>query len=328
MALKPTLRKLTNTNSYQDHRVHIIRRIQKELDHKLVVYTASPYHPVPMIMQHDIAPLEDQLRTTGSSKKGILMINSPGGNGDAAEKILCMCRKRFSESFKVIVPDYAKSAATMIALGADEILMGYLSELGPIDPQFSSGLMEPNIPARSFIDGLDMIRTNVTKNGDPIELYYPMISKLRPETIARAESAIEGAREFAEKWLKNYQLSGDKKQAEKVAKWLSDGKKYKSHGKVLNVEECKNELKLNVVEIDKGTSLWTDIWELYCRHLVFLQRRNNVAKIFENDKLSTSLNIQIGKIEGKTPSDAKMMGVSNVEEKSKESEQSVKKIEK
>jgi ClpP class serine protease len=35
----------------------------------------------------------------------------------------------------VVVPDQAKSAATLIALGADEILMGPASDLGPIDPQ-------------------------------------------------------------------------------------------------------------------------------------------------------------------------------------------------
>jgi len=62
------------------------------------------------------------------------MINSPGGNADVAEKMIRMCRQRF-QTFNIIVPDYAKSAATMIALGSDKIMMGYLAELGPIDPQ-------------------------------------------------------------------------------------------------------------------------------------------------------------------------------------------------
>ena len=302
MAHKPILKKLVNVNSYLEHRQHIIRRIQKALDHQLVVYTASPYHPVSSIMKHDIPPLEDLLRTVDPTKKGILMINSQGGNGDTAEKILCMCRKRFSESFKVIVPDYAKSAATMIALGADEILMGYLSELGPIDPQFSSGIGGPMTPARSFIDGLDMIRKNVKENEDPIELYYPMINKLKPETIAQAESAIEGAREFAEKWLKLTQLSHNLRHATQVAKWLSDGKKYKSHGKVLNFEECKSILKLNVTEIEKESSLWNDIWELYCRHIMHLQGNSQAAKIFENAKVSNTIMINVGKIVPVQPS--------------------------
>jgi ClpP class serine protease len=49
-----------------------------------------------------------------------------------------MCRTHLAgtdQKLRVIVPNIAKSAATLFALGADEILMGYLSELGPIDPQ-------------------------------------------------------------------------------------------------------------------------------------------------------------------------------------------------
>lgn len=39
----------------------------------------------------------------------------------------------------VIVPDQAKSAATLLALGAHQILMGPTSDLGPVDPQFQLG---------------------------------------------------------------------------------------------------------------------------------------------------------------------------------------------
>ena len=66
-----------------------------------------------------------------------LLLQSPGGDIDKAENIVYMCRNRFS-SFRVIVPESAKSAATLIALAADSIIMGYTSELGPIDPQIEA----------------------------------------------------------------------------------------------------------------------------------------------------------------------------------------------
>ena len=48
----------------------------------------------------------------------------------------------------------------MMCLGADKIMMGYLAELGPIDPQITlSG--NPPTPARSLIDGLEMVRSNI-----------------------------------------------------------------------------------------------------------------------------------------------------------------------
>src|SRR5881296_1248030 len=59
-----------------------------------------------------------------------LLIHSPGGDGQAAEQMVNYLRTQFDE-IRAFVPLQAKSAATMIALGADEIVMGRHSELGP-----------------------------------------------------------------------------------------------------------------------------------------------------------------------------------------------------
>jgi len=204
-----------------------------------------------------------------------------------------MCRERFNENFFVIVPNYAKSAATMVALGSDKILMGYLAELGPIDPQIQvSPVPGPSLPARSFIDGLENIRTKVKEDGDPVQMYLPMLSQIRPEIIAICQSAIEESESFAEKWLKKYMLKNDHKQAAQVAKWLSTGQRYKSHGKVIDYQEATDVLKLNVEKIDKNSQLWEHLWELYVRSTQQLQISGG-AKLFENEKVSLTLNIDV-----------------------------------
>ncbi|RUT96117.1 hypothetical protein EOD23_31180, partial [Mesorhizobium sp. USDA-HM6] len=72
-----------------------------------------------------------------------LFIQTPGGNVDATEKLIGILRQRL-KSWRVIVPSWAKSAGTVIALSANDIVLGINSELGPIDPQwFANGL---NIP--------------------------------------------------------------------------------------------------------------------------------------------------------------------------------------
>lgn len=71
------------------------------------------------------------------SEKIFLVINSPGGSIESAYLISKTCRRLCKGKFIVGVPRRAKSAATLIALGADEIHMGLMSELGPIDPQVS-----------------------------------------------------------------------------------------------------------------------------------------------------------------------------------------------
>jgi len=247
-------------------------------------------------MIQDVPPFEDLLISTEDEEVGYLMINSPGGDPNAAEKILTMCRQRVTKEFNVIIPDYAKSAATMIALGSDKILMGYLAELGPIDPQLRTTLpYGPLIPAKSFLEGLEMIRKKVKEQGDPVQLYFPMLSQISPQILAMCQSAIEGSRKMAEKWLKQYMLRDKPEHAEKVARWLSEGKRYKSHGKVIDFKEARDVLKLNVELIDPKSDLWSDIWELYCRSIAHLQQNqpHGAAKLFESESVSLVMNIQV-----------------------------------
>jgi len=65
-----------------------------------------------------------------------VVLQTPGGDIDAAFLITKVLRKH-AKKVNVIVPLYAKSAGTLICLGADEILMTDLSELGPLDTQIS-----------------------------------------------------------------------------------------------------------------------------------------------------------------------------------------------
>ena len=291
---EPIFRNVVDSNSAAVRQA-LIRRIQEKLQTKLIVYTASPQHPVPGIMIHDVPLFEDLLRSVAGSPRGCLMLNSPGGDANAAEKLLMMCRQRFTEEFDVIVPDYAKSAATMIALGSDKIMMGYLAELGPIDPQLQTSPIPGGevIPARSFIDGLDMIRKKVKDDQDPVQMYLPMLSQIRPEVLAICQRAIDDARAFAEKWLKQRMLRNDPKQAEIVAEMLSTGAAYKSHGKVIDWNEAKNVLKLNIERIPETSQLWNNVWELYCRSMHQLQQSPMAAKLFESESLSLALNIQV-----------------------------------
>lgn len=64
-----------------------------------------------------------------------VVLHSPGGVAEAAESLAVLLRNKFSP-IRFIIPNIAKSAATMLALSGNEILMDSNGELGPIDPQF------------------------------------------------------------------------------------------------------------------------------------------------------------------------------------------------
>ena len=280
----PIFTSILNENNHTV-RKNLIKLIEDKLDGKVICYFANSANPYATINNDDVIPFEDLLLSTGDSKKGILILNSSGGNANAAEKLLSMCRERFTESFTVVVPNFAKSAATMMCLGSDKIMMGYLSELGPIDPQISLR-GDPPMPARSFIDGLEMVRKKV-QDGDPPSMYQSMLQKVRPEIISMCTTAIADAGCFAENWLSKYMLKENPEQAKNVAKWLSDGETYKSHGKVINHKEAKEILKLNVELIDSHSELWHWVWELYVRSIMNLKMQgSNTAKIFESFTVS------------------------------------------
>ena len=287
---RPIFRDVIDPNS-AIIRQKLIKEIEKEIGSALITYTANIGAPGSEIMVQDAALMEDILRTVSDCKKGTLMLTSAGGDPNAAEKLMLMFRKRFSDGFQIIIPFFAKSAATLMCLGADKICMGYGAELGPIDPQVQMLGVNRLIPARAYIDGLDDIREKVQK-GDPINLYYGMIQQMKPEYLALCKTAIIESQVTAEKWLKQYMLKDDNVQANLVAKWLSEGDEYKSHGKPIDFQEARDKLKLNVDELSNTSNLWQNIWELFVRSLQFVQSKSS-AKLFESRTNSLMMSVNI-----------------------------------
>lgn len=122
------------------------------------------YISVKEISPDDIPPFGDLLQDINETDLDLLL-QSLGGDIDKAEKIVYMCREK-AKSFRVIIPESAKSAATLIALAADSIVMGYISELGPIDPRVVITTPDGQViyrPAQSFLDALETIKDEVKK---------------------------------------------------------------------------------------------------------------------------------------------------------------------
>lgn len=68
------------------------------------------------------------------NEKIALVVDCPGGDAKVGYQIARFIKKRCG-GFTVLVPEYAKSAATLLSLGADKIIMGKNAELGPLDTQ-------------------------------------------------------------------------------------------------------------------------------------------------------------------------------------------------
>jgi ClpP class serine protease len=77
--------------------------------------------------------------TLPKGKPPVLIIESPGGQAESAYRIACFLRQHCG-GYLAVVPAYAKSAATLLTLGADQIILCANAELGPLDVQ----IFDPN----------------------------------------------------------------------------------------------------------------------------------------------------------------------------------------
>lgn len=117
------------------NRKEILQKIETLRGSKVVSYVTSDRQgAVNARVAMDIIPIiSAQLRAIGKTEKIDLVLYSAGGDTMVPWRLVSMIRE-YCDRFSVLVPYKAHSAATMIALGADEIVMSDMSELSPIDP--------------------------------------------------------------------------------------------------------------------------------------------------------------------------------------------------
>jgi hypothetical protein len=238
----------------------------------------------------DIPPFVDLLDDVREGENLDLLLHSNGGDIDQAERIVMMCRKKIGpgSEFRVIVPDSAKSAATLIAVGADQIVMGYASELGPIDPQIDIATVSGERmirPAQSFLDGLEEI-VNSVGSGALSPAYFPLLDKLDPALIDFCKKALKRSQDMASHFLRTYSLKDDPLKAEQIAGELNNAKEYRSHGAVIDADRAAA-MGLAINYLEPEDDLWQAYWRLYCLDRLALETPNQ--RLYEGRRASLQI---------------------------------------
>ena len=206
------------------------------------------------IVDEDIQGLMEVIHGLKDSELD-LILHSPGGSLEAAEAIVQYLRSEFTH-IRVIVPQMAMSAATMIACAADEIVLGKHSFLGPIDPQIilNTPLGQRMVPAQAIVEQFEKAKQECA---DPTKLaaWLPMLNQYGPELLVQCTHASELSRSLVERWLKGFMFKEhpDKdKLASKIAEWLCDHRNFKTHGRHIPRKDVEEQgLNITRLEIDK-----------------------------------------------------------------------------
>jgi len=296
----PIYARILNERAGAVVRQELIKALQdKKKDTKIITYISKYGHPAAMINPDDTKPIDDMLRSVGYSENLELIIHSSGGLPENARKIVKMCRA-YCKNFTVVVPDAAKSAATIVALGSDKIVMGNPSELGPIDPQFvvplptPQGIIQQIRPAWAIVRGFEeTIKDAVDESGKIKVAYIPILNNIDISLVKEAKAAMENAKRIAEEFLKGGLLKNNQEKATSTAKDLAYAEKYTLHAHLIDWKEARDLLgEENVIYLKPDEDEWKLYWEIYVRSAVFLEAPP-IMKLFESE--NNSINISIGR---------------------------------
>jgi len=214
----------------------LISDIEELTGRELIVYFAQLDEGINHTDPDDLSDIIEGLQT----KSVDLLIQTPGGVVDAVEKFVSVLNQRLDD-YRVIVPSWAKSGGTVIAMSSSTIMLGVNSELGPIDPHM-------------VLPGLGSM---------PCEFIARDSAK---DQVLRdyAGAMVERMRGLARKILTRGMLSHLAPEAiEATLAKLSSTSEYNSHGAVIDHAEA-SQLGLSVDWMPPEEPLWRSVWLLYC----------------------------------------------------------------
>lgn len=224
-----------------------------------------------------------------------IILNTPGGSAEVVEQLVNIIRHHYGE-VNFIVPDAAYSAGTIFCMSGDSIYMDYSSSLGPIDPQVEApGPNGPQwVPALGYLDKVNELIEKSAK-GQITHAELILLQKQDLAMLRRYEQAKELTIALLKNWLVNYkfknwnthetstkklgqQVTQDEKiqRAQEIATMLSDNGKWHSHGRSINIETLKTELRLRIEDFSHNqeqTKLIRGYNDLITEYI----RRNNIS---------------------------------------------------
>jgi hypothetical protein len=267
-------------------RIPIYRELQEALGGNchVVAYFATFNH-MGLLDDGDADMLEEVLQNASikQAQELVLFISSPGGSAVAAERIVNIFRTYGGGHFSIIVPKMAKSAATMVCLGAKQIHMSSTSELGPIDPQIliydTAGKPSKYLAAHEIIESYNELMRKANLSSGNLEPFLQQLQRFDARDVRAIRSAQELSANIAVNCLQQGALKGQSQRQIKAKLTPFLKPRYTTvHERPIyhaTASKCGLDIKLH----DVKSPLWCIVWKLYVR-LSYVVRRS-APKIIE-----------------------------------------------
>lgn len=239
-----------------------IREIESARRSRIICYLTSDRRGLEAKIGMDIFPFfYDVLVRMGKQKQIDLFLYSTGGMTMAAWGLVNLIRE-FCDRLCVLVPFKAHSSATLVSLGADEILMTRMAQLSPVDPTITSPY-NPVLPGQApgttpqFLPVsvedvtayLDLAKeAGLKEEGNLAEVFKILSSDIRPIALGNVHRAKQQIKMLSEKLL-GFHMDDKEKIDSIVTKLVRE---LYSHDYLIGRTEAKNHIGLKIASIDEG----------------------------------------------------------------------------
>lgn len=238
----------------------LIAAIEKRVGMKFIAYWDGPNGSV---CQDDVLTFFALMRHLGQREKLALFIKSDGGTGMASLRIVHLLRQ-YSKHLTVLIPLNCVSAATMIALGADEIRMGPLAYISAVDTSLTHDLSPVDVNNNRVSVSLDELSRIINlwrkqSRGQDANPYSAIFNHIHPLVIGAVDRSSSLSIRLCREIL-SYHMK-DRKKADRISKALNSD--YPWHSYPITITEARR-IGLNTTPLEQQVNdLLLELNEVY-----------------------------------------------------------------
>jgi hypothetical protein len=227
-----------------------------------------------------------------------LFIHSNGGDGTVPWRLVSLLRER-CKRLSVLVPHLAYSAATLLALGADEVIMHPMGTLGPIDPTVTTPFNPPHPQNPNQLLGISvedvaayiaLVKEDVgiRHEDELVQAFRVLAESVSPLALGNVKRSTSQSQMMGNKLLRQ-RADGDPMlgdhEIHEIIKTLTSELYY--HGHPINRVEARRDLGLTFVNDatpEVEAAMW-DLYEAYATEMRLEERFSPIQEAYAIDPL-------------------------------------------
>jgi len=230
----------------------------------------------------------ERLKDGSTYSRLIVVLTTPGGYIEPVRRIVDTMRTHYPV-VDFIIPDYAYSAGTILAMSGNSIHMDYYSRLGPIDPQEEVKGGKKLVPALGYLEQYNRLIVKAQNGTITLAEIQLLIDGFDQAELYQYEHERDLSIALLKQWLVKYKFKNWKRtetrgievtdqmrqeRAERIAADLNDIKRWHTHGHGISKDVLQNDLNLKIDDFGGNPDRSNSIREYYSLLSDYMAKRN------------------------------------------------------